>query len=155
MVAEDPARARMTVMAPGESEGTLAVPFPTTTREAYLGQVRGAGIFKRAEQAPLVRVPLSSLMGIQRSVNVERLAKYVDDPTAVKPGTRGAHHGGLVDVPVVVRKGGKLYIHDGHHRLSAARVRGEKDARVRLVDLDEGEVGDERAKPGRVGPKGR
>lgn len=138
-MSKDPVAAKMKALVPGTSEGTAKVPFPIVGRETYLSKIKGSGIFKRAEDAPKVRVPLDKLTGIQQTVNTERLSKYVDDPKSVKSGTRAPGHGGLIDLPVVVKKDNKLFIHDGHHRLTAAKLRGEPDARVRFVNLDEEE----------------
>lgn len=132
---ENPAAVRMAAMTPGTVQGTMQVPFPTVGRETYLSKIKGAGIFKRAEDAPVERVPLKELNGIQQTVNSERLAGYVENPK-VKAGTRAPGHGGLIDKPVVVRVGGKLYIHDGHHRAAAAKIRGDIDISSRVVDLD-------------------
>jgi hypothetical protein len=54
----------------------------------------------------------------------------------IPDGTRAPGHGALIDLPIIVKMGGELFVHDGHHRLSAAHLRGEATARVRLVDLD-------------------
>lgn len=122
---------------PGHAPGTSKVPFPVTDREAYLAMTKAAGsIAQKTHGAPIALVNLRDLNAIQTTVNDERLVQHLDRPDMVAPGTRGAGHGGLVDKPVVVRKDGVLYIHDGHHRLTAATLRGQDTAKVRLVDLD-------------------
>lgn len=40
--------------------------------------------------------------------------------------------------PLVVKKNGKLYIRDGHHRIAQKINAGDKTAEVRVIDLDEG-----------------
>jgi hypothetical protein len=40
----------------------------------------------------------------------------------------------LVDYPVIVRANGREYIHDGHHRLTAAKQDGETAVKARVVD---------------------
>lgn len=120
----------------GDKPGVVRHPFRLADREAYLRQVRGSGVFKRAEDAQIQEVALAELWGLQRHVNVERLQAHYDNPTLIPAGTRAAGHGGLVDVPTVVRVGGKLYAHDGHHRATAAHLRGQPSIRARIVDLD-------------------
>jgi hypothetical protein len=39
-------------------------------------------------------------------------------------------------MPLVVKKEGKFFIRDGHHRLAQKAISGESSAKVRLVDLD-------------------
>ncbi len=122
---------------PGEKPGTSKVPFPVTDREAYLKAVHEQGsVSAKTHGAPIALVNLKDLHAIQHTVNDERLVQHLEDPHKVPPGTKGSGHGGLVDKPVVVRIGGQLTIHDGHHRLTAASLRGQKTAKVRLVDLD-------------------
>jgi hypothetical protein len=41
-------------------------------------------------------------------------------------------------MPLVVKKEGKFFIRDGHHRLAQKAISGESTAEVRLVDLDKG-----------------
>lgn len=128
--------AKVALLAPGSSLGTVRHPFKIIPREEYLTKVRGRGIYRLAEKAPTVDVPLDELHGIQRSINTERLMAHLRDPGMVAKGQRAPGHGGLVDKPLVVKVDGKLFIHDGHHRLSAAKLRGVDTAKVRLVDLD-------------------
>lgn len=122
---------------PGEKLGTTKVPFPVTDRDAYLKQVHARGSVSEATHgAPIALVNLKDLHAIQHTVNDERLVQHLEDPHLIKPGTLGSGHGGLIDKPVVVRLNGDLYIHDGHHRLTAAAIRDQKTAKVRLVDFD-------------------
>lgn len=128
---------RASRLAPGMSAGTSKVPFPVVDRDAYLAMTKAAGsIAAKTHAAPIALVNLSDLHAIQHTINDERLGQHLESPDLVAPGTRGSGHGGLVDKPVVVRKDGQLYIHDGHHRLTAAKLRGQDTAKVRLVDLD-------------------
>ena len=122
---------------PATGEGALRHPFATVPREKYLSMIKPFGsIAKRTHDAPIALVNLHELTGIQESINAERLNQHASNPKLVPEGTRAAGHGGLVDRAVVVRHGGKLYIHDGHHRLTAAVLRGATTAKVRFVDLD-------------------
>ena len=133
---ESPLMTKMRLLTPGTTPGSLQHPFPVKLREDYLEMIKGKGIFKRAENTPVTKVPLSSLTAIQRNVNMERLAQHLEDPRLVEEGTRAPGHGGLVDHILVVRTGGKNFIHDGHHRLAACFLRGQKEAPARVVNLD-------------------
>lgn len=134
---ESPLMAKMRMLTPGVTPGSLQHPFPVKLREDYLALVRGKGIFKRAEDVPVTRVPLSGLTAIQRGVNMERLAQHLENPRLIEEDARAPGHGGRVGVPVLVRVGGKTYIHDGHHRAVANYIRGQKDMSARVVDLDQ------------------
>ena len=132
----DAAERRIAAMLPGESAGTVKVPFPVMDRKAYLTLVRGAGVSQATHKAPLAKIPLKGLTAIQKTVNRERLQAHLRDPNLIPKGTLGSGHGGLIDLPVVVRKGGESYIHDGHHRATAAFARGDEYIVARLVDLE-------------------
>jgi len=128
---------------PGGTPGIIRVPLPVASRAEYVQQVKGKGVFKRAEKTKPTDVPIEGLNAIQRTLNVERLSKYADDPDAVEKGTRASGHGGLVDKPVIVQVGGKRYIHDGHHRIAARKMSGATSVQARIVDLDNDTAGDE------------
>jgi len=123
-------------LSPGDKPGIVRHPFKLADRNEYLRQIRGSGIFKRAEEAAIQDVKLSELYGLQRHVNAERLQAHYDNPGLIPMGTRAPGHGGLVDVPTIVRVGGRLFAHDGHHRATAAHLRGQPSIRARVVDLD-------------------
>lgn len=129
---DDPA----TKLRPGDKPGTLRHPFRTLEREDYLRQIRGAGIFKRAETAPVEDVTLAGLHSPQRTINAERLNAHLANPALVPSGTRGAGHGGIVDMATVVRVNGVDVLHDGNHRATANYLRGQKSIKARVVDLD-------------------
>ncbi len=134
---ELPSSERVKRLPPGDGLGTSRVPFQVADRDAYLAMVREHGsVASKTHDAPIALVKLSDLIAIQNTINDERLVQHLDDPAMVPEGKRASGHGGLVDRPVVVRKDGVLYIHDGHHRLTAAQLRGQSTAKVRLVDLD-------------------
>jgi hypothetical protein len=134
--------ALLSKLQPGERKGTSKVPFPVADRDSYVASVKQHGsVAAKTHGAPIALVNLKDLHAIQKTVNDERLQQHLSDPDMVQPGTRGTGHGGLVDKPVVVKKDEQLYIHDGHHRLTAASLRGQETAKVRLVDLDAGAGG--------------
>ncbi len=128
---------RIRAMEPGARPGTALVPFPRIDAGEYKKLVRGKRISERAEKAPVRPVPLAELTAIQRTVNLERLEQHARDPKLNRPGLRSPGHGGLVDLPIVVRQGGKSFLHDGHHRSVGALLRGERSVRARVVDLEE------------------
>ena len=115
--------------------GRVAVPFPVEDHAAYVARIKGARIFKRAEDAPVRDVPLTDLSSIQASVGRTRLIAHALDPRFTPPGTRSPENGGLVDLPVLVKADGLTYIHDGHHRATAAALRGEPTVKARVVTL--------------------
>lgn len=119
---------------PRMESGLVRHPFQWAAKESYLAHVSNKTVRKGIETAPIKRVALRELLGIQLTVNPARVKEYLEDPI-VAPGTRHERHGGLVDFPIVVRFGGRSFIHDGHHRLTASHLRGERTARVRLVIL--------------------
>jgi hypothetical protein len=128
---------RMSTLLPGDVDGTVRHPFRSVPREEYLATIAEAGsIAKLTHDAPIALINLSDIVGIQSTVNRERLVEHMSNPAFYPQGTRGAGHGGLVDRPIVVRKGGLLFLHDGHTRLTAASLRGQTTAKVRLIDLD-------------------
>lgn len=133
---QDRAEVRAQALEPGLYEGTAKHPFPVADREKYLESVRAKGIARLSLRAPVGRIRLDAIKGIQGTVNRERLGQHLKDPRLIPDGTRAPGHGALIDLPIVVKLGGEYFLHDGHHRLTAAHLRGEVDARVRLVDLD-------------------
>ncbi len=44
------------------------------------------------------------------------------------------------EMPLVVRKGGKMFVQDGHHRLTRQAEGGAQTANVRFIDLDNAET---------------
>jgi len=84
-----------------------------------LGQGRGwrASDFKRRE-----RVPVSKLISTNKG-------GYLDESRVAKYAERG---GGDI---YVVKHRGKYYVADGHHSAAAAAARGEKNVRVRVVEV--------------------
>jgi hypothetical protein len=135
-------------LAPGEKPGTSKVPFPVRPDgDAFKAEVhkQAGSIARKTHTAPVALVNLKDLETFQHTVNDERLVQHLDDPNMVQPGTRGSGHGGLVDKPIVIRKDGRMTIWDGNHRLTAAHLRGQETAKVRLIDLDGGQpVGQDR-----------
>lgn len=133
---QDRAEVRARTLENGDYEGTAKHPFPVADRVTYLAAVKSAGVARLSLRAPIGRIQLSAIKGIQGTVNRERLNQHLKDPRLIPDGARAPGHGAAIDLPIVVKLGGEYYVHDGHHRLTASHLRGELDARVRLVDLD-------------------
>lgn len=121
----------------GERAGSIRQPFPVTPKADYAQLVKGTGIWERAKTAPIETVKLSDLNGIQNTVNKERVKQYIEDPA--DEATRKNEHPGPIDKILVVTKNGRLYIHDGHHRATAALLEGKATISARVVDLDKDE----------------
>lgn len=75
------------------------------------------------QKLSLARKPTAT----QEFVDAERLKTFLT--TEIKPSGDEAF-------PLVVRSGGKYYVHDGHHRVASAILNGEADVNVRLLDTD-------------------
>lgn len=114
----------------------VAHPFDYDNGDAYKKTHTNVEINAAIDRAPIASIPLAGLLGTQHSVKPPQVRKYIEDPDRVPLGTRDPEHGGLIDYPIVVQQDGKRFIHDGHHRLTAAVLMGEKAAKVRFVDFD-------------------
>jgi len=133
---DNPVEAKLASMREGDKPGTLVQPFGNIGREKYKAIIKGQNIPKRVDSAPIKEVELKDLTGIQKTINAERLQQHLENPSLIPKGTRGPGHGMLIDKPVIVKKNGKMMIHDSHHRLTAMKLKGATTAKVRLVDLD-------------------
>lgn len=129
------ALARLARMPVSDTGNGVSVPFPFRDRAGYKRGNPNYKVNRAIEEAPIVGVRLVGLCAIQKSVFVDRVARYVREPGWLPMGVRHREHGGLVDYPVVVQCRGTRFIHDGHNRLSALWLRGVTGARVRLVVL--------------------
>ena len=92
--------------------------------------------------APLRRVPLHLVHATQRTIDAENVKKFIDDPM-------------LGGKPVVALHDSGYAIVDGHHRLSAARMRGETHVLAHVVEDAPANAAGTGAVAGLgVGPKG-
>ena len=73
------------------------------------------------DEQPESTVDLHSVVAIQDRVNPDTVAAHVEKPSK--------------KLPVIVKMNGEHYIADGHDRLSAAWLRGENTAKVRIKDI--------------------
>jgi len=113
-----------------------AVPFPYLDRSTYKEHFTNRQINQAIEDAPIESVSLDRLHAIQHSVQADKVKRYIADPDSVPKGARDPRHQGPVDVPIVVEYEKKVFIHDGHHRTTAAKLMGKKTVKARFVDLD-------------------
>jgi len=102
-------------------DGTTVVfrqsPFPKGDKPAISS--------KLISSAKVESVKLADLQGSQTEITEVGVEKHAKAPDATTPTS---------ELPVVIRTAdGKHIIQDGHHRLAAAVLRGDKDARVRVA----------------------
>ena len=111
--------------------GRVMHPFPFADRGGYQGDITDEQNIKDAIRvAPMREVALDSLHAIQESVWPQWVRNYFDAEGAPARDHKTSAR------PVVIERGGKRYIYDGHHRLTAKKLLGAKSAEVRYVDLD-------------------
>jgi hypothetical protein len=110
---------------------TMAPPDPTRTGWTFRdvghpNKVMGRGDWRFYNQNMEkgnwldVELPIRSMTATQEKVNPDFMAPVSTNP---KP-------------PMVLKKDGKYYIQDGHHRLTKAAQEGKQVAPVRLIDVD-------------------
>ncbi|GGB00484.1 hypothetical protein GCM10011491_30860 [Brucella endophytica] len=100
----------------------------------YEGNVLGAlredqvprffGALTDPDKLPKQSVPLAELVAMQNRVDTGKVKAIAES---------GVEGGKL---PVVVKINGRLFIADGHHRLTAAWLNGDEAAEVRFKDLE-------------------
>lgn len=91
----------------------LESPFPFGRKPFVTGRLH--------DQKRRATIPLSSVIGTQKRVTLAGVERYLAHP-----------EGGL---PVIYRTHDGAFIADGHHRLAAAWIRGDKNVDVELVDV--------------------
>lgn len=111
--------------------------FPYADKVAYKSKHSNEEINGRIDQASVKAVPIASIHAIQHSVKPGRVLTFINDPGAVAPGTHDPKHHGIVDHPIVIHQDGANYLHDGHHRATAAKLMGDKTIQARYVDFDQ------------------
>ncbi len=119
----------------------VANPMRFVDRDAYQKLIGNRELNALIEAAPIVPMPIANLTAIQHTINLERVAQYIQKPNMRRRGLRDPEHGGLIDLPIVVHVGGMSYLHDGHHRVTAEKLLGARLETVRYVDLDKEQVG--------------
>ncbi len=107
---------------------------PYTDRVAYKQDFTDREINDAIRKAAIETIPIQGLRAIQHSVRPERVRQYIDNPN-LSAGEK-SEAGTPADVPVVVQYQGNRYIHDGHHRIVAAKLLGDHAIKARLAKLD-------------------
>lgn len=115
----------------------VAVPFPYADKHVYKDAHSNREINRRIHTAPIEHVPLDSLHAIQHSVKYGRVLQYLRGEVGDRKGEVNPKSKTPVDYPIVIRKGGKNYLHDGHHRATTAFLKGRSQVKARVVDLDD------------------
>ncbi|WEX10288.1 XkdF-like putative serine protease domain-containing protein [Chelativorans sp. AA-79] len=82
------------------------------------------GALTDSDKLPATSVKLDELTAMQNRVDTAKVKAIAE---------KGAEGGKL---PVVVKINGRLWIADGHHRLTAAWLNGDEEAEVRFKDLE-------------------
>jgi ParB-like nuclease family protein len=126
---------------PGSGE-TIPVPLRFIDRAGYQKVIGNREMNARIDAAPIHTVPLDSLVAIQHTVLRKQVEHYIETDGRVRRGTKHSDHGGVVDLPIVVRCGGTSYLFDGHHRVTAHKLLGARLVRCRYVDLDASDAAD-------------
>lgn len=86
--------------------------------------------------APIVALPISSLTALQEYVRTWEVKAFAKDPDLRADGQGSGSRdedGYANDYPIVIAWRGGRYIWDGHHGITAAIVRGDREVEARLV----------------------
>lgn len=134
--ARSKARRTLANMPSSAEPGRVVSPLPHMDREEYQRGILNVDLNRGIDSAPVHAIPIDRLKGIQATVSRERVASFIDDPDQVERGHRDPEHGGKVDYPIVVQKGEHLFLHDGHHRVIAAKLMGHASIDARLVRVE-------------------
>lgn len=86
---------------------------------------QGAGVIRGASDKPVetTRLSLGELVATEPALSRDVLLKYAQKQS------------GWDDPIVVIAKGGKYYIQDGHHKAAAASFRGDKDVTAKVYSF--------------------
>lgn len=130
------ALARLGKLAPSGRQGRVLAPIPVGEDSPYDKVIGHKSLQRRIASAPIQKVPVGRLVtNGQKSVRVDQVAHYISNR-----GASGTRHGREsihpTDHPIVVRVGGRDVTYDGHHRVTAAILRGDRSIDARYVDLD-------------------
>lgn len=103
----------------------VRVPLPFRDRIDAYGGATLAQVHEAVTGSVERDVPLSIITSTQRTVGGERLHAY-------ETGEAQSHRGS----PIVVATRDGFYLHDGHHRTTAAQRKGQRTIRARVARLD-------------------
>lgn len=119
-----------------ETKHGVAVPFPFRDRNEFKQYHSNRELNRRISVAPVVELPMEGLNAIQHSVKPKTVAWYVRNPDR-EIGRTHPKTGIPNDLPIVIQQAGIRYLFDGHHRATAAYLRGDKQLQVRFVNFDD------------------
>lgn len=102
----------------------VEVPLPFRERVEGYGDLTGKQIHAAVEGSRVEDVPLSILTSTQKTVGGAMLERY----------SRGA--GKSKDEPLVIAHDGQLFIHNGHHRITAQHQAGARSMPIRVARTD-------------------
>jgi hypothetical protein len=81
-------------------------------------------------------VPIAKLHAVQSGVSPAKVRGLIHHPEAFDRPGHTTESGLLDDLPIVVQFGGKMYLHDGHHRVVAQRMLGRTTVKARVVKIE-------------------
>jgi hypothetical protein len=126
------ALATLAAMPPLKSRPHLvSTGLPRASKHDYGNKVTEA----QREASTVQQVPIKGLHAVQSGVSPERLRKFIEHPDLIDEPGRTNKGGYLTDVPIVVDFDGKRLVHDGHHRIVASRLLGDKTVPARVVKI--------------------
>jgi len=109
-----------------DKPGEVAVTMPVEEKPPY------TPVAADLQGAKPKTVKLRKLIATRDTVKRNRVEHYIKNPD--EAGSLWKVGGGLpLDKPYVVKSGGQLYIHDGHHRLMARQLLGVDKTEVYLI----------------------
>lgn len=134
--AVDDAKQKLAAIPMSETGHGAQVPFPFANKNEIKSKFSNREINHAIRKASVTKISLKGLHSIQHSVHPKHVEEYIDHPNLIPKGQQHASAKVPVDHPTVIEYGGKRYLWDGNHRLTAKVLLGERDADVRLVKLD-------------------
>lgn len=103
----------------------VPVPLPYRNRDAaYREHVESASLSAAIRASEEREIPIALLRSTQHTVSDVRLAE-------IALGINPREHS-----PVVIERDGRYYVHNGHHRMTLASMRGDRTIRARVARLD-------------------
>lgn len=120
----------------------IPVPFPVAKKVVFDPLRRmiakmGSSFASAVHMAPLRTVNVEDLIATQPTVDPDVVANFVAHPDCARASGKRHQDGRPIDLPLVIHSEGKLFLYDGHHRCTAARLRHDEKIVVRLLCVEE------------------